>query len=546
MAYRPEGLSTGLDAGETPSPAARPQPGRGPDLDLRGWLRWSWRQLTSMRVALFLLMLLAVVAIPGALFPQQPQDPVAVQNYHVDHPQLAPWLDRLGFFDVYASVWFSAVYILLFISLIGCIVPRIAVHARALRAAPPRVPRNFRRFAVRDEITVVMDRDRAETTALAALRGGRLLRRYRAHSTPSGITAERGYVRETGNIVFHLALLGILLSFAAGQLVSYRGQAIVVEGRGFANAVVDYDSFTPGTFFDPGDLQPFSFTLDSFESVFTADALAREFVAHVTVTDPDGESRAEEIRVNHPLEAGGANVYLQGNGYAPRITVRDAEGEVALSQAVPFLPEDGVYTSRGVVKVPDVSPGLDQLGFTGFLLPTAVTDPDAGGIRSVHPQPNAPMLVLQLYTGDLGLDEGVPQNVYELDTEDMEVVTDADGVPAVLFLEPGQTLELPDGLGSIEFEDLPRFVALDLRFDPTLGWLLASAIAALVGLMGSLFVPRRRLWVTFEENSGGGTVVRAAALARGEDPGLRSDLDRVLRALDHGHGADATTTGDSR
>ncbi|MCK6209793.1 cytochrome c biogenesis protein ResB [Georgenia sp. EYE_87] len=507
-----------------------------PSLGLRGWLRWMWRQLTSMRVALMLLLLLAVAALPGSFFPQTPQDPSAVSDYHADHPVLAPWLERLGFFDVYSSAWFAAIYLLLFTSLIGCIVPRVAVHWRALRSQPPRVPRSFARFPVREERTVRDAPEAVEAAVLRSLRG-----RYRTAVTPDGITAERGYLRETGNIVFHLSLVGVLLAMAAGQLFSYRGQALVVEGEAFANSVVDYDSFDPGTLFDADDLEPFTFTLEEFTSAFTLDAQARDFAARVSVTEPDGSVREETIRVNHPMNAGGANVYLSGNGYAPRLTVRDGAGEVAFSGAVPFLPEDVVYTSRGVVKVPDVSPGQEQLGLTGAFLPTAVVEPDGSGAYSVHPQPTSPLLVLTLWAGDLGLDEGVPQNVYVLDSDDMRQVYEEapDGSPGsaeggqrpvTIFLEPGATVELPEGLGTVTFEDLPRFAALDLRYDPSLPYLLTFSITAMLGLFGSLFVPRRRLWVRLSPAADGGTALSAAALARGDDPGLARDLERVLEA----------------
>ncbi|MFD1506463.1 cytochrome c biogenesis protein ResB [Georgenia yuyongxinii] len=508
---------------------------RQPALGLTGWLRWMWRQLTSMRVALMLLLLLAVTALPGSFFPQTPQDPTAVSQYHLDHPTLAPWLERLGFFDVYASPWFAAVYLLLFTSLIGCILPRIAVHWRALRAQPPRVPRSFARFPARGDRVVVESPDVARDNVLRALKG-----RYRTAVTADGITAERGYLRETGNLVFHLSLVGLLVSLAAGQLFSYRGQAVVIEGQSFANSVVAYDSFDPGTLFDPDSLEPFTFTLEEFTSAFTVDAQARDFTAHVSVTEPDGVTRADTIKVNHPLDAGGANVYLSGNGFAPKVTVRDGAGEVAFSGPVPFLPEDGVYTSRGVIKVPDVTGGQDQLGLTGAFLPTAFVNDD-GTAFSMHPQPNAPLLVLTLWAGDLGLDDGVPQNVYVLKTDGMRQVYEpaADGAPGsavggqepvTLYFEPGDTVELPEGLGSVTFDALPRFAALDLRYDPSLPWLLTFAVTSMLGLFASLFVPRRRLWVRLAARSDGGTSLEGAALARGDDPGLGRDLDLVLSA----------------
>ena len=94
-----------------------------------------WRRLTSMRTALVLLFLLALAAVPGSLLPQRPLNQNKVDQYFADHPTLAPVLDRLGLFDVFGSPWFAAIYLLLFVSLIGCVLPRLRLHARAMRGA---------------------------------------------------------------------------------------------------------------------------------------------------------------------------------------------------------------------------------------------------------------------------------------------------------------------------------------------------------------------------------------------------------------------------
>ena len=543
--YRPEGIadefSGSADTGTSTGPTA-------PQLGVVGMLRFAWRQLTSMRVALFLLMLLAVAAVPGSVFPQNRQDPAAVAQYMIDNPTLGEWLNRLGFFDVYASVWFSAIYILLFASLVGCILPRTKAHLRALRTAPPRTPRRFARFPARGRYLAPADLVTPEDVSTAAVK--HLRRRYLGlpafrvvtSTEKSGaltVSAERGYLRETGNLVFHISLLGILISFGAGQMLEYRGQAIVVEGRGFANSVVDYDTFESGALFDENSLVPFSMTLDSFHSQFRiTDAKAQDFTAFVTVRETDGASREEQIKVNHPLSQSGAKIYLQGNGFAPSVTVRDAAGEVAFAGAVPFLPQDDVYTSQGVIKVPDVSTG-EQVGLVGYLLPTAEVTDD--GARSIFPDPINPMLVLTVFHGDLGLDDGIPQNVYRLDTDDMTQSLEDDGTAVTLLVGQGDTVDLPDGLGTIEFDALPRFVALDLRHDPTLLWLLVSSLGALLGVSVSLFTPRRRVWVRATQDEapdpdGSGrtvrrTVVEVAGLARGDDTGLQGEVDALLRAL---------------
>ncbi|HLR55492.1 MAG TPA: cytochrome c biogenesis protein ResB [Actinomycetales bacterium] len=511
---------------ESPTP-------RRPRLGVRGWLRWVWRQLTSMRVALMLLLALAIAALPGSVLPQRPQDPGEVVRYLEENPTWGEILDRLGFFDVFSSVWFSAIYLLLFVSLIGCILPRTKVHLKALRTQPPKPPRRFDRFRARQKFEVAAQPQEVANAANRIL--GRKYRSYVVEEKSAwAVAGERGYLRETGNLLFHLALLGVLVAMAASHLLTYRGQALVLEGRGFANSVVDYDTFEAGPWVDTEELSPFSFVLERFESEFTADAEARNFEATVSVTDPDGAVETQSIRVNHPMNLGGTKVFLSGNGYAPNVTVRNAEGEVAFSGSVPFLPQDEVYTSPGVIKVPDMG-GEEQIGLAGSFLPTA--EVRAEGARSIHPQPHAPLLVLTLWAGDLGLDSGIPQNVYELDARNMVQISqdgepmETGAVPSTITAELGEVVEMPGGYGSIEFNGVDRFVALDVRHDPAIFWVLITSLAAFLGLIGSLFTPRRRVWLRATRSDDGRTLVEVAGLTRHEDMGLEPEITQVITEL---------------
>ncbi|MGZ4604305.1 MAG: cytochrome c biogenesis protein ResB, partial [Kineosporiaceae bacterium] len=314
---------------ETDADDVRPGPSpevRLPPLGTIGMLRWAWRQLTSMRTALLLLLLLAVAAVPGSVFPQRRINPAQVQQYLADHPAYAGWLDRLGFFDVYSSVWFSAIYLLLFVSLVGCVLPRTLAHLRALRTPPPRTPRRLDRLPGHGRVTVAG----APDAVLDELAGELGRRRYRiARHDGVSVSAERGYLAETGNLAFHLGLLALLVGVAAGSLFGYSGQVLVVEGQSFSNAVPYYDSFTPGSRVDTGSLAPFSFTLDRMHVRFDAQdggsqfGAPREFEADLTVRDAPGDPpHAATVSPNHPLDVGGVRAFLVGNGYAPQLTVR--------------------------------------------------------------------------------------------------------------------------------------------------------------------------------------------------------------------------------
>src|SRR5256714_11299268 len=137
-----------------------------------------WRQLTSMRTALVLLFLLAVASVPGSVLPQQGIDPQAVQQYYAAHPALAPLLDRLSLFNVFASPWFAAIYLLLFASLAGCVIPRTFRLVGSARALPPRAPRHLSRLPRSAEyVTPPPPADAAEVAARGLSGPGLRLRR---------------------------------------------------------------------------------------------------------------------------------------------------------------------------------------------------------------------------------------------------------------------------------------------------------------------------------------------------------------------------------
>src|ERR1700757_1574771 len=135
--------------------------------------RNTWRALTSMGTALVLLCLLALGAIPGALLPQRNLNAGKVDEYLAAHPVIGPWLNQLQAFDVFSSFWFTAIYVLLFISLVGCLTPRLIEHARSLRATPVAAPRNLSRLPKHHAAEVSGDPDAVAAEVAGHLRGWR-------------------------------------------------------------------------------------------------------------------------------------------------------------------------------------------------------------------------------------------------------------------------------------------------------------------------------------------------------------------------------------
>ncbi|WP_395640980.1 cytochrome c biogenesis protein ResB, partial [Pseudolysinimonas sp.] len=324
------------------------------------------------------------------------------------------------------------------------------------------------------------------------------------------------------------SLVGVLAAVGIGGAFGYTGQRLLIEGEPFTNVLADYDSFTGGSAVDPDAvLQPFDLRLDSFEPEYTfTDGAWRplDYDANMSVREPGGDWSPATIKINSPLEIAGSQVYLLGNGFAPIITVRDADGLEVFHGAVPFIAQDANLGSTGVIKVPD---GLsDQLGMQGFFYPDAYAL-DSGALASFSPilTDNA-TLTLFVYRGDLGLGDGSGGNVYTLDTTDMEQLA---GREDALALQIGDTLDLPDGMGTIELEGVAEYVGLDIHRDPAQGWVLAFALAAVFGLLTSLFIPRRRMWIKAVPAADGVTL-EYAGLARGEDPTLAAAVAELARA----------------
>ncbi|MCH0541396.1 cytochrome c biogenesis protein ResB [Streptomyces sp. MUM 203J] len=509
-----------------------------PALGVVGWIRWFWRQLTSMRVALILLFLLSLAAVPGSLIPQNNVDDTKVRAFMERHETLGPLYDKLQLFDVYSSVWFSAIYILLFVSLVGCILPRTWQFTGQLRSRPPGAPKRLTRLPAYATWRTTATPDEAREAALRMLRK----RRFRAHVAGDAVAAEKGYLREAGNLLFHVALIVMLLAFASGQLYRSEGGKLVVEGEGhgFANTLTQYDDFRSGSLFGVEDLEPFSFELKKFTGTYEPSGpqrgTPRTFEADITYAEGDGPEKKAVVRVNEPLKVGDSKVYLISHGYAPVITVRDARGKVVLSEPVPLLPIDANVTSTGVVKVMDGYRNKDgkkeQLGFPAFFVPT-FAGKGQGQMFSEFPGLVFPALNLSAYHGDLRVDSGVPQNVYQLDTSKMKPYKDGSGDIFKKTLLPGETMTLPDGQGSITFEkEIREWAGFQISQQPGNGWALVGSVAAVLGLTGSLFVQRRRVWVRAAAGEDGVTVVELAGLGRSESAKLPEEL-AVLAAELH-------------
>jgi cytochrome c biogenesis protein len=525
-------------------------------------VRNTWRSLTSMGTALVLLFLLALGAIPGALLPQRSLNAGKVNDYLAAHPVIGPWLDALQAFDVFSSFWFTAIYVLLFVSLVGCLTPRMIEHVRSLRATPVAAPRNLTRLPKHANSRLLVDS--ADLNALAntiasRLRGWRSTIRHQDETVPETVevSAEKGYLREFGNLVFHFSLLGLLVAVAAGKLFGYEGNVIVIAdgGPGFCSASpAAFDSFRAGNTVDGTSLHPICIRVNDFQAHYLPSGQATSFAADIDYQDYQESHdltanswRPYRLEVNHPLRVGGDRVYLQGHGYAPTFTVTFPDGQTRTS-TVQWRPDNPrTLLSSGVARIDPPAgsyPNSDErrkheIAIQGLLAPTEQLDGTL--LSSRFPALNAPAVAIDIYRGDTGLDSGRPQSLFSLDPRliDQGRLTKEKRVN----LRAGEQVRLDQGSAAgtvVRFDGAVPFVNLQVSHDPGQTWVLVFAITMMAGLLVSLLVRRRRVWVrlTPAEAAPGTVNVELGGLARTDNSGWGDEFERLTERLLAGLGGE--------
>ncbi|OCB29259.1 cytochrome C biogenesis protein ResB [Mycobacterium malmoense] len=503
-----------------------------------------------MGTALVLLFLLALGAIPGALLPQRSLNAGKVDDYLKAHPVVGPWLDRLQAFNVFSSFWFTAIYVLLFVSLVGCLTPRMIEHARGLRAAPVPAPRNLARLPKHASARIDAEPDRLNALAnriTGGLRGWRTAIRHEGEAVE--VSAEKGYLREFGNIVFHFSLLGLLVAVAVGKLFGYEGNVIVIadSGPGFCSASpAAFDSFRAGNTVDGTSLTPICIRVNDFQAHYLPSGQATSFAADIDYQaghDLAANSwRHYLLEVNHPLRVGGDRVYLQGHGYAPTFTVTFPDGQTRTS-TVQWRPDNPrTLLSSGVARIdppagsyPNAAERRQhEIAIQGLLAPTEQLDGTL--LSSRFPALNAPAVAVDIYRGDTGLDTGRPQSLFTLDPRLIQQgrLTKEKRVN----LRAGQEVRIEAGPAAgtvVRFDGAVPFVNLQVSHDPGQAWVLVFAVTMMAGLLVSLLVRRRRVWARLTPAAG--TVnIELGGLARTDNSGWGDEFERLTERMLNGLG----------
>ena len=487
----------------------------------------AWRALRRMSTALLLLFAMAAASVVATVVPQAPVTAVTAEQWRAGTAgpgkPVARVLDALGMFDIFGAWWFMALVVLLFVSLTGCLIPRYRAFAKVARR-PPAAGRNFGRLS--NSVTFTTDRPPSEAidAAQRVLRKRRYRTRLIEGDGPVQVAAERGHWREGGSLVFHTAFYLLLAGAVIGKLFGFTGQIGLAEGAAFADTRIAYDFAEPGREWDLEDHRGFVVTLDDFDVQYFPDFTPKDFVSTVTISEGGVPVTTEQIRVNHPLRYKGMVLFQMAFGMAPRVVVR-AGDEVLVDERVRLAPNNAqnIWTGTAKVKVDDPQ---QQIALELVLAPDARMGSDGQPTIGPDPRPRNPVLVGNLYFGELGLQRPVPADQFMR----------GEGPVDTAMLRPGDAKELAKGSLTVEFADLGYWSGLQVSHAPG-RWVLAlSGVLVLLGLVPSLYSYRRRVWVEVDGDDGGARVtVAGVALQRkaafeDEIHGVANVLSQTLQA----------------
>ncbi len=441
--------------------AVRASRGRAPWIADRA--RRFWREYTRMRTAILFLIGVVLIVLVGSFVPQQDtSDQTKVDQFLADHANLNGLASHVGLplTQVFVSPLFFVLLGSLYLALGSCVIRR----GRAL-----------------------------------------LMRTIRRHPrTPQ-------YWGEWGSWLFHTSFFLLLVAVVWGKATGYQGIITITEGQRVAEARAAYDTLQEGMLFN-GQHAGFEVQLNHFSATYQPNGQPADYVSNVTVYDGGRAVLTKDIRVNDFLAYRDVDFYQQDYGWAPHVVVRNPAGQVVYDGTIDFFgAQKNVQT--GILKVPDFGytvPGASQavqIGARMAVFPDAQTINQVGPDGSIDPnatnfgpggeQARNPVLQVQLWVGDLGLDRGQPQNVNQLDTSAMSpYLVDQSGGDVPFPIQLGETtqLALPGSDAqhpvkfSITFAGLRQYSLFMVKKDNGVPLVYATFLLIMTGLMVKLYL----------------------------------------------------------
>ncbi len=420
----------------------------------------------SVRFNIFLGLLIALGSAVGTFLPQIPDAPEKVSAYQFAHPEIYRALAVFGLFDLYHTWWFMGMLGLMAFDIVLCkLWNKPPDHG--IIALPPELTREaeierhlaqkeaaLRLKPFRADLTTEMPAGEARNKARAFFEGaGFHLSHELAGQAGASFIATKHRAQRWGSYTAHIALVVILLGALIKGLWGFTEMVPVLEGR--SRAVMSKPGWQ--VFVD-------KFTIKYYDGTYEP----KSYSSVLRVENGSTVLGEKTIGVNDPLDIGGVRFYQASwgaGGMFRSVTLKIGEHFLQLPQRTPGKIEGTPFTVAADMLLPS------------FRITNGQADSD--GLDLKNPAVR--------FTFMLGAHKTSPLWLFENDPK-MCMVEDADGNLSRAPVPPFQLADI----------DPVLFSGIQVAYDPGFKVVLTGSILWLLGMIGTFYLHRRRLWVVVE------------------------------------------------
>jgi cytochrome c biogenesis protein len=271
-----------------------------------------WSAFSSIKLTLFLLILLAITSIFGTLIPQQESAMRFAENLS---PSLVRILDSLQLFDMYHSWWFRLIIGALAVNLIVCSLDRFPSSLKRFRANPSTDrEKPFENLPPEQSFPVNTPFESVTNRVEQMLRGkyGKVERKDKEQST--FYLVQKGRFTHFGVYLVHFSVLLILVGGIAGSLLGFQAFVNIPEGEGIDRVFLRKSREAKPL--------PFAVRCDKFTVAFYPNGTPKEYRSDLVFLTNGEVAFQGPLRVNHPITYQGITFYQSTYGTLPGNRVR--------------------------------------------------------------------------------------------------------------------------------------------------------------------------------------------------------------------------------
>jgi cytochrome c biogenesis protein len=329
----------------------------------KGFLSIIFGFFRTLKLTIFLLILLAVVSIIGTMIAQNAAPEEYIRRYGAPLYEI---LDFFNLFDMYHSWWFSAILLILVLNLIACSLerfPRVWNQISRGGGSSGLKDSTLKTLAYVEKLRIDPDRAGAEKTVQKAVEkewGG-----AKRIETDSGVTffSEKGRFSRLGVYIAHLSLLVILIGALIGSIYGFKGFVNIPEG-GTVDRI-----FLRAKNAEIEKTLPFSLRCDEFKVSYydvnnQQEKHVKEYTSILTVMENGKEVFKRTVQVNHPLHYRGLAFYQSSYGAVNTIRLRVQKKDAKEKTVVDVGEGDMVQTPQlgGYIRVLKYAQQVHNLG----------------------------------------------------------------------------------------------------------------------------------------------------------------------------------------